>query len=53
VLGFEPLPVGYFLFLVAATLTHIILVEIAKRYLLGSSRKYRHRVPIASPTLEV
>jgi len=47
VLGFEPLPAGYFLFLVGATLTYLVLVEIAKRYLLGGARKYRHRVPIA------
>jgi Mg2+-importing ATPase len=52
VLGFEPLPGGYFLFLVAATLTYLVLVEVAKRYLLGGARKYRHHVPIASPTLE-
>ncbi len=49
VLGFEPLPAGYFLFLTAASLTYLVLVEIVKRYLLGGARKYRHRVPIASP----
>src|SRR6185295_13359328 len=48
VLGFEPLPAGYFLFLTAATLTYLGLVEVAKRYLLGVARKYRHRAPIAS-----
>jgi Mg2+-importing ATPase len=47
VLGFEPLPVRYFLFLFASTLTYLLFVEIAKRYLLGGARKYRHRVPIA------
>ncbi len=47
-LGFETLPAGYFLFLVGATLTYLLLVEIAKRYLLASTRKYRHRVPIAT-----
>ena len=51
-LGFEALPAGYFLFLVGATLTYLSLVEIAKRYLLASARKYRHRVPIATPKLE-
>ncbi len=51
-LGFEALPARYFLFLVAATLTYLFLVEIAKRYLLASARKYRHRVPIATPKLE-
>jgi hypothetical protein len=50
-LGFEALPGGYFLFLVGA-LTYLSLVEIAKRYLLASARKYRHRVPIATPKLE-
>ena len=47
VLGFEPLPAGYFLFLTGATGTYLVLVEIAKRYLLGGARTYRHRVPIA------
>jgi Mg2+-importing ATPase len=46
VLGFVPLPGGYFLFLVGATLTYLVLVEVAKRYLLGGARRYRHRVPI-------
>jgi P-type Mg2+ transporter len=32
-LGFVPLPAGYFLFLGAATLTYLVLVEIAKRSL--------------------
>lgn len=49
-LGFESLPAGYFLFLVGATLTYLLLVEIAKRYLLSSGRTYRHRVPIATIT---
>ncbi len=53
VLGFEPLPAGYFLFLTAATLTYLVLVELAKRYLLGDARKYRHRVPIATLKLEM
>ena len=48
VLGFEPLPAGYFLFLGCATLTYLALVELAKRYLLGDARRYRHTVPIAS-----
>lgn len=51
-LGFEALPAGYFLFLIGATLTYLSLVEIAKRYLLASARKYRHRVPIATPKLD-
>ena len=51
-LGFEALPAGYFFFLVGATLTYLLLVEIAKKYLLGSARKYRHRVPIATPKVE-
>ena len=47
VLGFTPLPAGFFLFLIAATFTYLLLVEIAKRFLLAGDRKYRHRVPIA------
>ena len=47
VLGFQPLPAGYFIFLTASTLTYLGLVEVAKRYLLGGARTYRHRVPIA------
>ena len=50
VFGFEPLPAGYFLFLTCTTLTYLVLVEVAKRYLLGGARKYRHRVPIAELT---
>jgi Mg2+-importing ATPase len=34
-LGFVPLPVGYFLFLVATTVVYLALVEIAKRRLMG------------------
>jgi Mg2+-importing ATPase len=33
-LGFAPLPVGFFLFLLAATATYLTLVEVAKRYLM-------------------
>ena len=51
VLGFEPLPAGYFLFLTGATLTYLVLVEIAKRHLLGRARKYRHTIPIVSKRL--
>jgi len=40
-LGFEPLPVKFFIFLVAATLTYLAFVEVAKRYLLSSSRPKR------------
>ncbi len=47
VLGFQPLPAGYFLFLMVATFTYLGLVQIAKGFLLGKNRKYRHRVPIA------
>ena len=52
VLGFAPLPIGYFLFLTGATLTYLVLVEVAKRYLLGGARKYRHRLPIAAAPLQ-
>jgi Mg2+-importing ATPase len=31
--GFVPLPLGYFLFLAAATVTYLVLVEIVKRHL--------------------
>ena len=37
-LGFVPLPGTYFLFLGAATLTYLVLVEIAKRGLAGRLR---------------
>lgn len=50
--GFEPLPPGYFVFLASVTLTYLVLVEIAKRYLLGDARKYRSRVPIAAQPSE-
>jgi Mg2+-importing ATPase len=33
-LGFTPLPLGFFIFLMVATATYLILVEIAKRYLM-------------------
>ena len=48
VLGFEPLPAGFFLFLVGATLTYLGLVQLAKGFLLGKKRPFRHRVPIAT-----
>ena len=34
-LGFTPLPLGYFLFLVLATSTYLLLVEVAKRRVMG------------------
>ena len=34
-LGFVPLPLGFFIFLVAATITYLLLVELAKRRLIG------------------
>jgi P-type Mg2+ transporter len=34
ILGFEPLAAGYFLFLSGVTLSYLVLVELAKRYLL-------------------
>jgi Mg2+-importing ATPase len=46
-LGFAPLPAGYFLFLTLATITYLALVEVAKRFLLKDTRPGRHRVPIA------
>ena len=39
VLGFVPLPSGYFLFLGAATVTYLALVEIAKRYLVRATQQ--------------
>lgn len=48
VLGFQPLPVAYFIFLASATFTYLFVVEIAKRCLLAYARRYRHRVPIAT-----
>jgi P-type Mg2+ transporter len=50
-LGFQPLPAGYFLFLLGSTVTYLLVVELAKRYLLASARSYRHRVPIATQKL--
>jgi Mg2+-importing ATPase len=46
VLGFEPLPARFFLFLGVATLTYLTLVEVAKRHLLArAARKHLHRAP--------
>jgi Mg2+-importing ATPase len=39
-LGFMLLPAGYFVFLVAATFTYLLLVEVAKRWLFA--RTFRH-----------
>jgi Mg2+-importing ATPase len=39
-LGFMPLPVGYFVFLVAATITYLLLVDVAKRWLFAHT--FRH-----------
>jgi Mg2+-importing ATPase len=47
VLGFAPLPARYFLFLAAATLTYLALVELAKRCLPKSGARSRHT---ATPT---
>lgn len=46
VLGFQPLPAGFFLFLVGATFTYLGLMQAAKGYLLSPRRAHRHRVPI-------
>ncbi len=35
ILGFTPLPTGYFLFLVGTILTYLLLVEVVKRWLMG------------------
>jgi len=35
VLGFVPLPGSYFAFLIASTITYLLLVEIGKRLLFG------------------
>ncbi len=39
-LGFTPLPATYFIFLVAATIIYLLLVEVAKRWLFA--RAFRH-----------
>ena len=45
VLGFTPLPLGYFAFLVLATGVYLLLVEVAKRRLLaGAIRRHAHRI---------
>ncbi|MBI1847842.1 MAG: cation transporting ATPase C-terminal domain-containing protein, partial [Candidatus Rokubacteria bacterium] len=46
-LGFVPLPAGFFVFLAAATLTYLVLVEVVKRRLLG--RRAGRRPPWRSP----
>jgi Mg2+-importing ATPase len=38
VLGFQPLPASYFLFLSGATLTYLALVQLAKRYVTSTFR---------------
>jgi len=39
-LGFTPLPAGFFVFLVAATITYLLLVDVAKRWLFAHT--FRH-----------
>jgi Mg2+-importing ATPase len=46
-LGFAPLPASYFAFLGATTLAYLLLVELAKRLLLGVARDKGHALPIA------
>ena len=49
VLGFEPLPGRYFIFLAVVTVSYLILAEVAKRYLLGRARRHaRVAEPAAS-----
>ncbi len=48
VLGFTPLPAGYFAFLGATTLAYLLLVQVAKRFLLGVAFAKGHPVPIAA-----
>ncbi len=45
VLGFEPLPAAYFLFLAGATFTYLGLVDLAKRHLLGRIRAEARTTP--------
>ncbi|MEI9948771.1 MAG: magnesium-translocating P-type ATPase [Pseudomonadota bacterium] len=47
--GFVPVPSGFFVFLGAATLTYLGLVQVAKRYLLGSAHKRGSRAPGVDP----
>ena len=42
-LGFVPLPARYFVFLLAATVAYLLLVGVAKRFLLSSSKVVRAR----------
>ena len=52
-LGFTPLPVRYFLFLAAATVAYLLLVEAAKRHLLrrgsGTSTETTASGPAVAP----
>ncbi|MET0790143.1 MAG: magnesium-translocating P-type ATPase [Polyangiaceae bacterium] len=48
VLGFVPLPAAYFLFLITATLTYLVLVQLAKRFLLRYLRAHPTRPAMSS-----
>jgi P-type Mg2+ transporter len=48
ILGFEPLPAGYFLFLSGVTFSYLVLVELAKRYLLR--RQARPTAQVRGPS---
>jgi Mg2+-importing ATPase len=50
VLGFVPLPAAYFLFLITATLTYLVLVQLAKRLLLRYITAHRTRRGNATPS---
>ena len=52
-LGFTPLPLGYFAFVAVVTLAYLLLVEVAKRMLLNhetqkNAVKYSHSAAVAS-----
>ncbi len=49
VLGFAPLPALFFLFLGAATVTYLALVELAKRHLLAGTRPVVREIPTGEP----
>jgi Mg2+-importing ATPase len=40
VLGFTPLPLSYFVFVAAATIAYLLLVEVAKRALLHRATQH-------------
>jgi len=51
-LGFTPLPAAFFVFLVIATVTYLLLVEVAKRHLLDRATRKHTSKPALTPVTE-